>query len=323
LSDPSGSFADLNEPNSSSDSRLLPDEITVDQAGTHKFRLGAAGTGQAKRPEIKDEKDAVAARHQAMMQQELESVDFYITQGYSDIALDTLDLLERQIGAHPEIDSRRRKLKTGQDTGVSAVMTTPGLNTDASQIGARFAEVSEQPTSPSRRNSGASPVVTGIDSGLAEIFEEFRLEAEGEHVSSNEDYETHYNMATAYKEMDLLDESIREFQTAAGLSDPADGTGRYFQCCTMLGHCFLQKGIARAAVLWFNKGLESPGRSEEEYKALRYELASAYEQLGDLRRALDVFTEVYGVDVGYRDVAEKIRNLQARNADQKKKKKNR
>ena len=46
------------------------------------------------------------------MQQELESVDFYITQGYSDIAVDTLELLERQFGAHPEIESRRAKLAT-------------------------------------------------------------------------------------------------------------------------------------------------------------------------------------------------------------------
>ena len=42
--------------------------------------------------------------------------------------------------------------------------------------------------------------------------------------------------------------------------------------------------------------------------------------MGDLRRALGVFTEVYGVDVGYRDVAEKLNDLQVR-IDQKKKEK--
>ena len=157
--------------------------------------------------------------------------------------------------------------------------------------------------------------------GLAEIFEEFRVEAEGEHASSNEDYETHYNMAIAYKEMDLLDEAIREFQTAAGLTGAADGTARYLQCCNMLGHCFLQKGIPRAAALWFKKGLESPGRSPEEYKALQYELGSAYDQMGDLTRAVEVFTEVYGVDVGYRDIASKLQDLQARKAAGQKKKK--
>src|SRR5207245_8589163 len=49
-------------------------------------------------------------RRTAMMRQELESVDFYIAQGYHDIAIDTLDLLERQFGSHPEINVRRNNL---------------------------------------------------------------------------------------------------------------------------------------------------------------------------------------------------------------------
>ena len=38
------------------------------------------------------------ARRAALMLQELESVDFYINQGYDDIAADTLDLMQRQFG---------------------------------------------------------------------------------------------------------------------------------------------------------------------------------------------------------------------------------
>ena len=120
--------------------------------------------------------------------------------------------------------------------------------------------------------------------------------------------------------MDLLDEAIREFQAAAGLTGPADNTPRFFKCCNMLGHCFMQKGLPQAAVLWFKKALDAPGRGAEEYKALQYELGSAYEQMGDLSRAVGAFTEVYGVDVGYRDVADRQQVLQARQASQKKKK---
>ncbi len=164
-----------------------------------------------------------------------------------------------------------------------------------------------------------APAVPGLDSGLAEIFEEFRMEAEGESAGANEDFETHFNMATAYKEMDLLDEAIREFQVAAGMTGSADGTPRYFHCCNMLGHCFVQKGMPQAAVLWFKKGLEAPGRNAEESKALQYELGSAYEAMGDFRRASDAFTEVYGVDVGYRDIADKLASLQLRIIEKKKK----
>ncbi|MGI8918457.1 MAG: hypothetical protein ACR2H6_07625 [Pyrinomonadaceae bacterium] len=165
----------------------------------------------------------------------------------------------------------------------------------------------------------AVPETKGIDAGLAEVFEEFRQAAEDE-PEAREDFETHYNMGTAYKEMDLLDEAIMEFQTAAGLTVSSDGTSRYLQCCNMLGHCFMQKDLPRAAVLWFKKGLDAPGHGEEEYKALRYELGSAYEQMGDFSRARDLFTEVYGMDVAYRGVGEKLQELEQKRASKKRKK---
>jgi tetratricopeptide (TPR) repeat protein len=254
-----------------------------------------------------------------MMEQELESVDFYITQGYSDIAIDTLELLERQFGAHPEIDSRREKLQ-GERQGAGVTVTQLDIDIPA-EVELGFEPASQPPPVVNDQSPQAVSTGSGIDAGLAEIFEEFRVQAEGENTSSNEDYETHYNTATAYKEMALLDEAILEFQTAAGLTTPADGTSRYFHCCNMLGHCFVQKGMPQAAVIWFKKGLDAPGRTAEEYKALQYELGSAYEQMGDLARAVGVFTEVYGVDVRYRDVADKLTDLQLQVAVQKKKEK--
>jgi hypothetical protein len=79
----------------------------------------------------------------------------------------------------------------------------------------------------------------------------------------------------------------------------------------MLGHCFMKKEMPQAAAMWFKKGLEAPGHSEDEYQALRFELGTAYEQMGDLDRAINVFTEVYGIDVSYRGVSDKLRELQA------------
>ena len=263
----------------------------------------------------------------AMMRQELESVDFYITQGYSDIAIDTLGILERQFGPHPDIDARRKKLEAASqsakatdlefsDLAVIDSETKPEGDVVAVEEIAFGEIVVEQPVSASVPTASAGG---GIDSGLAEIFEEFRLEAEGDSATAHEDYETHYNMATAYKEMDLLDEAIREFQVAAGLTGSADGTPRYFHCCNMLGHCFAQKGMPQAAVTWFKKGLDAPGRNAEESKALKYELGAAYEQMGDLNNAVAAFTDVYGVDIGYRDIGARLESLQAQAASQTKK----
>ncbi len=324
VADPSASFADLN------------DEVDGAQAGNSRPTEATSASGSM---QFSDESAPAPAAEQRsaasiepLLRQELESVDFYISQGYSDIAIDTLDLLERQVGPHPDITARREHLAGGPPPApfTESLAAAPEIVSSGSKLDVEtevaidlaFGALDDAGSKQPAPAVDQAPVVvgSGIDSGLAEIFEEFRIEAEEDDGAPAGDFETHYNMATAYQEMELLDEAIREFQTAAGLTSPADGTAKYFQCCNMLGHCFMKKNMPQAAVIWFKKGIESPGRSADEYTALQYELGSAYEEMGDLARAEGVFTEVYGVNVGYRDVAERLQSLQSRKADKKKKK---
>ncbi len=298
FSDPTASFADLNDDFSES---VFPVETSATTT-------------------IEEDAEGEAVRLETMMRQELESVDFYIAQGYSDIAVDTLEMLERQFGPHPDILARREKLAGGGGTAAAAEVfefggaeelaeATPVVEAIAFESDTQFVTVADDGDGRQLPPPATTtpPVRPGIDAGLAELFEEFRAAEEGD--TAQEDFETHYNMGTAYKEMDLMDEAVQEFQTAANLVKPRDGTSRFLQCCNMLGHCFMQKGMPEAAVIWFKKGLSAPGHTEDEYQALRYELASAYEQLGDVKQAREFYTEVYGVDVSYREVADKLSQL--------------
>src|ERR1044072_78738 len=97
FSDPTASFADLNEET----------EVATEVSA----------------PIVAGSEDE-AERRESMMRQELESVDFYIAQGYSDIAVDTLEMLERQFGENPEIQSRREKLAAA---GGQAVVEAPAV----------------------------------------------------------------------------------------------------------------------------------------------------------------------------------------------------
>jgi len=142
------------------------------------------------------------------------------------------------------------------------------------------------------------------DAGLADIFKEFKKGVDKQ--LGKEDYDTRYNLGIAYKEMGLIDEAIAEFQLAA------KDDGRILECSSMLGICFLEKGMPKLAIKWFEKGLQAPGRRDEEYQGLRYDLASALEASGETNRALGVYTELYGQDANFRDVANKVRELSTR-----------
>lgn len=250
-----------------------------------------------------------------MRRQELESVDFYIAQGYIDIALDTLELLERQTGSHPDIEMRREQIRN-REAGIEPPATVSLSDESVSEPEPALASAGESHSQPAfvlSDNAEPEFQMGGIDPGLAEVFEEHRAssESEGEAIA-NGDYETHYNLGLAYKEMDLFEDALEEFQIAARLAAPGDGTPRYLQCCNLLGHCFMQTGVPELAVKWFSKGLNAPGASQEEHMALTYELGAAHEQAGDLHRALEFFTEVYGINVSYRSVSERVRTLKAR-----------
>jgi tetratricopeptide (TPR) repeat protein len=330
--DPAASFADLNEDWASGSGTFSGTPGTAASPASfqeYDFHMAepaeAVPAGeQAGQPASTD---GIDPRHEAVLRQELDSVDFYLDQGYLDIAADTLDMLERQFGAHAEIDSRRARLGPAAPQAAAQPAQTVEFEGFASYDVAEevpaiepdsFIELKEVPpeaappqTQPPPAPPTAPLVRPGIDPGLAAIFDEFREAAEEESPESDGDYETHYNLGIAYQEMELLDEAVEEFQAAAALTSPRDGTPRYLQCCNMLGHCFMRKEMPRLAVMWFKKGLEAPGHTEDEYQALRYDLGTAYEQMGELDSAIDVFTEVYGIDISYRGVADKLRELQA------------
>jgi tetratricopeptide (TPR) repeat protein len=144
---------------------------------------------------------------------------------------------------------------------------------------------------------------------LSEVFEEFRAEL-GEMGAEDEDLETHYNLGIAFREMGLLEEAIGEFQKVAKASDKGKAFRYAMQCSTLLGLAFMEKGQPSIAAIWYERALSTPGIDSESKLALRYDLGVAQESAGDLEAALKSFSQVYAVNIDYRDVAERIASLQ-------------
>jgi tetratricopeptide (TPR) repeat protein len=140
------------------------------------------------------------------------------------------------------------------------------------------------------------------EQSLEEIFKEFKKGVEQQ--LDSEDYDTHYNLGIAYKEMGLIDEAIGEFQLAS--KDPK----RAVECASMLGLCFLEKGMPQLAIKWYRKGLEMPEIRAEENVGLLYDLGSAYVEVGDTENAQKAFVEVYSLNPNYRDIVNRIKQLE-------------
>jgi tetratricopeptide (TPR) repeat protein len=126
---------------------------------------------------------------------------------------------------------------------------------------------------------------------------------------AREDFETHFNLGTAYREMDLTEDAIKEFQKAVKALESGRFPKEIIRCCGMLSTCFLDKGMPRSAIRWCQTGLNIPEISSHEAMALRYDMAVAYVATGDSERALECYGAIFGIDPSYRDVAQKIDHL--------------
>jgi tetratricopeptide (TPR) repeat protein len=158
------------------------------------------------------------------------------------------------------------------------------LGVEEGKIGGEILAQSEEPT--------LEEIVEGFKKGVAENL-------------SPEDYDTHYNLGIAYREMGLLDEAIGEFQLAS--KDPI----HLVDCCSMLGVSFLEKGLPELAVKWYQRGLTAPDMKEEVTLSLLYDMGNVYLQMGDEAAARKTFVELYGINSNYRDVVAKLTELRA------------
>jgi pilus assembly protein FimV len=192
-----------------------------------------------------------------------------------------------------------------RDTSASATPTAnlPSAEPPAEQFATPRAQAPAN-------GSGAPPAPEGdaLPGPLGDLFEQFRSEL-GEADQDDEDLETHYNLGIAYREMGLLEEAISEFQKVAKAGEKGHGFRYVMQCCTLLGLCFMGKGQPSIAAMWYERALATPGLEQESILALRYDLGVAQELAGETEAAFRSFSQVYAMNIDYRDVAERISML--------------
>jgi tetratricopeptide (TPR) repeat protein len=117
------------------------------------------------------------------------------------------------------------------------------------------------------------------------------------------DFQSHYDLGVAFKEMGLLDEAIAEFQKA--LRAP-EGKLRTSEA---LGVCFLEKGALSVAESILRRGLELPVADEKERLGILYWLGRALEGQTKVPEARQFYERVCAVDIRFMDVGERVKAL--------------
>ncbi len=262
----------------------VPIEIDLDGA-TVEFVGGADGEEQVvhRRPL----EDGGADEE---IQEGLSEADFYEAQGLVEEALRVLRGLRERFPASPHVANRLARL--GDDGSAppvgdffdlqKEVLDVADVTLASSFEGFQEFEVSE-----------LDDIVKEFKSGIAE-----KIDAG--------DYETHYNLGLAYREMGLLEDAAREFQQAA--RSPVKSRDAYTSLAMLLG----ELGRAAEAAGALRLALAAPTNTPGDRAAILYELGALAEEEGDLEGALAAFARAAEADPGVRDVGARVRKLQAR-----------
>ena len=119
------------------------------------------------------------------------------------------------------------------------------------------------------------------------------------------DHTARYDLGIAYREMGLLDEAIAEFQKALRASPQRTPV------LEALGACFLDKGQPAIAATVLRRALSEPGATDDVLLGVLYLLAESAVARGDQAEAVACLERVVGVDIGFRDAANRLAALQA------------
>jgi tetratricopeptide (TPR) repeat protein len=136
---------------------------------------------------------------------------------------------------------------------------------------------------------------------FSEMLDKFK-----EGISRNvdeEDFESHYDLGIAFREMGLLDEAIGSFQKASR------GPDQLVRASEAIGQCFMDKGEAGVTITVLERLVRTQGLSDSQLVGVLYLLGRAAESLSREDEAAGYYQRVLAVQIGFRDAAARLTSL--------------
>jgi len=141
----------------------------------------------------------------------------------------------------------------------------------------------------------------GTEADFTDMLEKFKAG-----VAANvddEDFDSHYDLGVAYREMGLIDEAIFQFQKALR------GATQRIRAYEALGQCFIDRAEHDVAITVLGRALREPGMEDEDLIGVLYLLGFASEGSRKPRDAAAYYQRVFAIDIDFRDVSKRLKQM--------------
>jgi tetratricopeptide (TPR) repeat protein len=134
---------------------------------------------------------------------------------------------------------------------------------------------------------------------FAEMLEKFKTGVA--RSVDDTDFDSHYDLGIAFREMGLVDEAINAFQKATR------GQSHRIRASEALGECFLYKGQPKVAATVLNRIISEEHRlDDDQLIGVLYLLGRAAEDLDKPAEAETFYQRVVAVNMGFKDAAKRL-----------------
>jgi tetratricopeptide (TPR) repeat protein len=237
--------------------------------------------------------------------EDLEEADFYLTQGLTEEAVRIYRSVLQRSPRHPVAKANLESLVPPEEPAPAATSAarrpapSPATAAPAARPGglrskltvesgtsetSDYLDIAEELRAEMADELESAPSATAEEGPVTfeEIFAEFKKGIA--ETLGDQEYETHYNLGIAYKDMGLLDDAIRELQIAS--RDPK----LFHDSLGLMAMCFMERGDLSSARASLQTALT---RAPEQHRAgLTYQLGQVQERSGDWQGALASYQEV-------------------------------
>ncbi len=242
----------------------------------------------------------------------LEEIEFYLVQGMQQDAVNRIAEARAAGVDGARLDALDARARAGSpavsgdsgDSGEGADPGDGGDRLDEADLSSITAALEAEYGTDRVPDAADAPAEPESEQSVEQVFETFK-----EHVNASVevgDFQTHYELGIAYKEMGLMDAALDEFKIATGAPE------LYREACSMLGLCHWDRGEPEEAIRWYRAALDAPGGDEVRLSGLRFDLADKLEQAGDAQAAYELFAQIVREEPGYRDVTRRVAALRSK-----------
>jgi tetratricopeptide (TPR) repeat protein len=161
----------------------------------------------------------------------------------------------------------------------------------------------DQRARDTRMRVGQKHQIEDEDQAFHEALTEFKRGIEAN--LDAEDFQAHFDLGIAFKEMGLLDEAIAQFQKA--LRSPE----RRLETSEQLGAAFFEKGQFAISEAVLRRAVDGLPGADDEKIGLLYWLGRALEAQGRGSQALPLYERALAVDIRFLDLGQRVTRLGA------------